>query len=154
MTPAEFIAAIAPAARTSASKTKIPASFVIAEGAIESGWGRSALTAQARNLFGVKADPAWHGEVLTMRTREFLRGAWVMVPARWRKYPDWQSCIDDHAAFLLTNPRYKPAFTCADAEAFTRAVAGCGYATDPGYADKIVSIIRKYNLTQFDKEVL
>jgi flagellum-specific peptidoglycan hydrolase FlgJ len=152
MTPAEFIAAIGPAARTSMAKTKIPASFTIAEGALESGWGKSLLATQGHNLFGVKADKAWHGDILTMNTREFLKKQWVMVPARWRKYPDWLSCIDDHAAFLLTNPRYRPAFAaCGDAEAFTKAVAAAGYATDPTYADKIIAVIHAHQLTTFDK---
>lgn len=152
MTPADFIAALSAAAQTSMLATKIPASFVIAEAALESGWGKSQLVTDGRNLFGVKADAAWHGDVLTMQTREFLKGQWVIVPARWRKYPDWLACINDHAAFLLTNPRYKPAFQhCDDAEAFTRAVAAGGYATDPEYANKIISVIRAHSLTQFDK---
>jgi flagellum-specific peptidoglycan hydrolase FlgJ len=151
MTPAEFIAAISPAARASMAKTRIPASFTIAEGALESGWAKSALAVQARNLFGVKADAAWHGDVLTMNTREFLKGKWVMVPAKWRKYSDWQGCMDDHAAFLLNNKRYKPAFEhCGDGESFTRAVAAAGYATDPTYADKIISVICAHGLTAYD----
>lgn len=151
MKPEEFIAAIAPAARASMGKTKIPASFVIAEGALESGWGGSRLAAEAKNLFGVKADKAWRGDVLTMRTQEFIKGQWIVETALWRKYANWQGCMDDHAAFLLTNPRYKPAFACADATSFARAIQTCGYATDPQYADKILSVMRAHNLAQFDK---
>ena len=151
MTPADFIAAIAPAARASMLKTKVPASFVIAEGALESAWGKSMLASQACNLFGVKADSSWHGDVLTMNTREFIDHQWVIEPARWRKYPGWLPCIDDHAAFLLQNLRYRPAFAfVGDTEKFTRAVAAAGYATDPTYADKIISIIRGHGLKQFD----
>jgi len=151
MTPQEFIAAIAPAARASMVKTKIPVSFVIAEGADESGWGGSALAVQARNLFGVKADATWHGDVLTMNTREFLNKQWVMMPAKWRKYPDWQGCMDDHAAFLLKNPRYKPAFAHADGEGFTLAIQAAGYATDPQYAAKLIALIHQHDLARFDK---
>lgn len=151
MTPAEFIYALAPAARASAAKTGIPASFVIAEGALESAWGASMLAAQAMNLFGVKADTSWRGAVLTMPTREFLRGQWVVVQARWRKYTDWQGCIDDHAQFLLTNPRYKAALACKDGRAFARAVAVAGYATDPKYADKIIAVIDGRGLAAYDK---
>jgi flagellum-specific peptidoglycan hydrolase FlgJ len=150
MTPQDFIAAIAPAAQTSAATTKIPASFVIAEGALESGWGASQLAQQGMNLFGVKADASWHGDILTMNTREFLNGAWVMVPAKWRKYPDWLSCIQDHAAFLLDNARYKPCFACTDVPDFVAALAKAGYATDPDYAAKIMAVIHSHNLTQFD----
>lgn len=153
MTPAEFIATISAAAQASMLATKIPASFIIAQAALESGWGKSQLVTFGRNLFGVKADPAWKGEVLTMQTKEFLKGQWVTVPALWRKYPDWLACLNDHAAFLLTNRRYRPAFAhCDDAEAFSRAIAAAGYATDPEYANKIVSVIRAHNLIQFDKQ--
>ena len=151
MTPIEFIAAIGPAARASMVKTKVPASFTIAQAALESGWGKSALARQAKNLFGIKADRSWRGEVVTMNTREFLKGRWAMVPARWRKYADWQGCMDDHAAFLLNNRRYQPAFACTDGESFARAVAAAGYATDPKYADKIIVLMRVYQLAAFDR---
>ncbi|MQA21755.1 glycoside hydrolase family 73 protein [Rugamonas rivuli] len=151
MTPADFIAAVGPAARASAARTRVPASFALAEAALESGWGASQLALQARNLFGVKADPSWRGDVLLMPTREFLKGQWQMQPARWRKYPDWQGCIDDHAAFLLANPRYKPAFSCRGGEAFARAVAAAGYATDPQYADKLIAVMRGRQLSIFDR---
>jgi len=152
MTPKDFIAAIGPAARASMAKTRIFASFTIAEAALESAWGASQLAQQAFNLFGVKADPSWGGDVLTMNTRECLNKQWVMVPARWRKYPDWLSCIQDHAAFLLTNDRYQPALTCHGVEDFTKAIQHAGYATDPDYAAKIMAVIRSHNLTQFDNQ--
>lgn len=151
MKPDDFIAAIAPAAKASAAKTRIPASFTVAEAALESGWGSSQLAAQGFNLFGVKADRAWAGQILIMRTREFIHGQWVLVPALWRKYTDWLGCLEDHAAFLLGNPRYQPAFDHADGESFARAVAAAGYATDPDYARKICSVIDSHNLAALDE---
>ena len=104
------------------------------------------------NLFGVKADQAWHGAVTLQRTREVVKGASVFIYAKFRAYTDWLGCIADHAAFLLDNPRYQPAFAhCSDAEAFTQAVAAAGYATDLNYANEIITLIRQHNLTQFDK---
>lgn len=150
MTPDDFIAAIGPAARASAAKTRIPASFVTAEGALESGWGASQLATEGFNLFGVKADPSWTGPVLTMQTREYLSGQWVMVPARWRKYADWLGSIQDHAAFLLDNPRYQPAFAYTGGALFAQAVQACGYATDPDYATKIIEIIKAHGLSALD----
>jgi flagellum-specific peptidoglycan hydrolase FlgJ len=152
MKPADFISAIAPAAIVSMHATRIPASFVIAEGALESGFGASQLAVQALNLFGVKAGPSWQGPVLAMRTREVEHGASVIVPALWRKYADWDSCIADHARVLLL-PRYQHAFAhCEDANAFTDAVAAAGYATDPDYAVAIKKLIHQYDLTQYDKQ--
>ena len=147
----EFISAIAPSAKKSMEKTGIPASFVIAEGALESAWGTSGLAVQGKNLFGVKADKSWTGEILTMNTREFIKGKWVLVPAYWRKYATWDECIDDHAAFFMQNRRYKPALAVEkDGEAFARAVAAAGYATDPEYANKVIAIMQGHELVKFD----
>jgi flagellum-specific peptidoglycan hydrolase FlgJ len=152
VTPTAFIAAIAPPARSSAAMTGIHASFTIAEAALESGWGGSGLTTSANNLFGVKADPSWTGDVLELPTREFIKttGQWITVVARWRKYPDWLASINDHAKFLLDNERYHAALQCPTVEDFCRAVQAAGYATDPQYADKIISIIAAHNLKSFD----
>lgn len=150
MTPQAFIAAIGSAAVASMAKSKIPASFTVAEGALESGWGASRLAVQGRNLFGVKADAGWHGPTVAMQTREFLRGVWVMVPALWRSYPDWGGCLDDHAAFLTQNPRYRGCFAHADGIGFAAAVAAAGYATDPNYAALITQIINQHGLAALD----
>lgn len=152
MKPADFIAALAPGAVACMAKTRIPASFTTAQAALESGWGHSAIAYDARNLFGVKADPSWHGETIMAPTQEFIRGKWITVEAKWRKYPSWEACLEDHANFLLYNPRYHSAFEhCDDVEAFVQAIARAGYATDPAYAAKIISIIHSHNLKRFDQ---
>jgi flagellar rod assembly protein/muramidase FlgJ len=150
MTPQAFIAAISPAAQTSAAITNVPAGFVVADAALESGWGSSGLTQNAMNLFGVKADSSWAGPTYAIPTREFLNGQWVMVQALFRKYSDWLGSIQDHAAFLINNPRYAPAFQTSDSASFAKAVAAAGYATDPQYAQKIIEIINAHNLTTLD----
>lgn len=150
MTPQEFIAQIGPVAQASAKLTGVPASFAVAEAALESGWGNSLLAREAMNLFGVKADRSWLGPVYALRTREFINGQWIMVPAKWRKYADWAGSIGDHAAFLRSNPRYSAAFQATDGIAFTRAVAQAGYATDPAYTDKIELVMRARNLLTLD----
>jgi flagellar protein FlgJ len=149
MTPQEFISAIAPAAVESMARTKIPASFVIAEAALESGWGGHA---PGMNLFGVKADASWHGAVTIQRTREVVDSKSVFIDARFRAYTDWLGSITDHAGFLLDMPRYKPAFEhCDDSKAFTIAVADEHYATAPDYAKKIIEVIDEHDLQQYDR---
>lgn len=151
MNPTDFIASLAPPAQASMALTKIPASFVIAEGALESAWGDSQLYQKAHNIFGVKADISWRGATVSIPTKEFIRGKDVTVQALWRAYPDYLSCIRDHASFLLDNPRYAPALQHADnAEIFAQGVAAAGYATDPNYAAKIIAIIRAHGLTDYD----
>jgi flagellum-specific peptidoglycan hydrolase FlgJ len=147
MTPQDFIAAISPAAKTSALITKIPASFTIAQAALESAWGAHC---PGFNLFGIKADPSWHGPVTSQVTHEVVKGQTIEITANFRAYPDWLGSINDHAQFLLTNPRYQPAFAYTTGALFAQAVAAAGYATDPLYAQKITSIIRAHGLASLD----
>lgn len=152
MSPAEFIKAMTPGALVSAKESGVPASFTVAQAALESGWGASGLAVRACNLFGVKADPAWKGETVEMPTKEYIDGKPVTVMAKWRKYPDFSASVADRAAFLRRNPRYRLAFTGQrTGEEFARAIAAAGYATDPRYAEKLISVIRKYGLASLDQ---
>ena len=151
MKPEDFIALIGPAAQACHKSTGVPASITVSQAALESGWGESGLTKTAKNLFGIKADSLWRGETVTFDTKEFIRGQWVVVPAKWRKYPSWQASVEDHAAFLKRNPRYQPCFACQTADAFVRALAKAGYATDPAYADKVIAVMNKHKLPTFDE---
>ena len=150
MNPSEFIMRLTTAAISSAKATGVPASITIAQAALESAWGESGLTKVGNNLFGIKADSLWRGQTLTMNTKEFIKGQWVVVPALWRKYPSWQASIDDHAAFLKRNPRYKASFACSSAPAFAKALAQAGYATDPEYANKLIALMAKHQLQALD----
>ncbi len=152
MKPQDFIALIGPAARACHKAAGVPASITVSQAALESGWGESGLTKTANNLFGIKADSLWRGETVTLDTKEFIRGQWVVVPAKWRKYPTWQASVDDHAAFLKRNPRYKDCFLCVSTQTFARALLKAGYATDPDYADKLIRLIGVHNLSLLDGE--
>ena len=152
MKPQDFIALIGPAARACHQAVGVPASITVSQAALESGWGESGLTKMANNLFGIKADSLWRGETVTLDTKELIRGQWVVVPAKWRKYPTWQASVDDHAAFLKRNPRYKDCFLCVSTQTFARALLKVGYATDPDYADKLIRLIGVHNLSLLDGE--
>ena len=127
--------------------SRIPASFTIAEAALESGWGAHC---PGFNLFGIKADPSWHGPIVTESTDEDGNGKTVTITANFRAYPSWLASLQDHAQFLLTNSRYQPAFAYSTGALFAKAVAAAGYATDPQYAQKIISIINSHNLGSLD----
>lgn len=155
MTPGEFIAAIAPAAVVSMNVTKIPASFTIAQAALESRWGDSDLCKLGRNLFGVKTAglPVWTGRILSMPTAEYVDGKRVVITAQWRAYDSWLACINDHAQFILRNPRYAPALAArSSVTGFVKALAAAGYATDPDYVVKILAIIAGRKLEQYDAQ--
>jgi flagellar protein FlgJ len=151
MLPADFINAIASAAQESMRVTGVPASVSIAQAALESAWGSSQLATQGFNLFGIKADSSWKGATVTMRTAEVIGGQRVMVNAPFRKYANWLGSINDHGDFLGANKRYAKAFKTTDGEAFAKAIADAGYATDPEYAQKLISTMRARNLAQYDK---
>lgn len=145
-----FINRISNAAIKNAVEFKIPASFTIAQAALESAWGSSKLALIGNNLFGVKADKSWTGEILQMPTVEFVNGKKIIVIAKWRKYQSFQNSLDDHCKFLIENKRYAKAFYSRDSEEFATQIALSGYATDPQYAFKIVSIIRSNALKHYD----
>lgn len=151
MNPNQFLEAIGPAAQSVCKQTGIPASITLAQGILESGWGGSVLASKGKNLFGIKANGSWSGETMVLPTREFFGGKWVTINAKWRVYDTWEDSIRDHAKFFFDNPRYKPALSVStDAEKFANAIQQCGYATDPQYAEKLMTIVRGRNLTQFD----
>lgn len=150
MKPLDFVAKVAPLAQDTHKSHGVPASVTIAQAALESGWGEHA---PGNNLFGIKADRSWTGPATYKSTSEVIRGQRVQVTAAFRAYLSWAGSLNDHADFLRKNPRYKAAFQFSnDGEKFARAIAAAGYATDPNYASLLVSIIRKYGLSQYDEQ--
>ena len=151
MTPDQFLAEIGPGARQSNIDTGIPASFTLAQAALESSWGASGLALEGKNLFGIKALGDWNGPTITMPTQEYENGQWVTIQAAFRAYPSWAASLDDHAKFFFVNPRYRPALAVrTDPNAFARQVQACGYATAPNYADLIIEIMQDNNLYSYD----
>jgi len=147
MTPGEFIGHMLPAAQACHRRHGIPASFTLAQAALESSWG---VRAPGFNLFGVKPGPSWRRAIVLVDTHEFVNGLRTPVKCAFRAYGSWSECIQDRAEFFLQNPRYKKCFLEKTGEGWARAAAAAGYATDPAYADKLIAIIRGRNLARFD----
>lgn len=152
MNPQAFLDAMLPGALLLQERHGIPASFTLAQAALESRWGASQLAQQARNLFGVKADASWGGPTYNLGTGEVLDGKPVFVAASWRKYPTWAECMEDRARFFMVNRRYAACWKESTGEGWARAVAAAGYATDPDYATKLVAVMNGRNLQRFDKK--
>lgn len=150
MKPVDFIAQLLPGAQACQRVANIPVSFTIAQAALESGWAVSSLSRLAHNLFGVKADRSWKGATYALPTTEFVKGKRVSVPATWRAYSSWAECLQDRVEFFKRNPRYGKCWQEKTGEGWARAVAAAGYATDPKYAEKLISVIRAHNLARFD----
>ena len=149
----EFISAVGAAARNSFRATGVPASVTVAQAILESDWGRSRLTRQGNNLFGIKAlNSAGPAGVVTLATWEHVNGSDVVVQAPFKAYYTLEESIDDHGRFFTRNRRYADALAVAnDARAFARAIQDDGYATDPSYASKLIKLMDRYDLYRFDK---
>ena len=147
-----FIEAMAPVAQESYKEHGVLPSITLAKGIIESAWGKSGLTVQGNNLFGIKADISWTGPVIEMNTQEFVNGQYITVVARWRVYDRWEDSILDHGKFLKENIRYEQAgvFNAKNYKEQAEALLRAGYATDPNYSNKLCSMIESYSLDQYD----
>jgi flagellum-specific peptidoglycan hydrolase FlgJ len=146
----QFIDKYAPGAIRSMQSTGVPASVTMAQAILESGWGRSGLTRKAFNFFGIKGTgPAGS---ITVPTREVYNGRSVMVNAAFRRYHNAAESFIDHGQMLRRMSRYAKCFRYRnDPEQFCRELQKAGYATDPNYANALISIIRQYKLDRFDQ---
>lgn len=126
----------------------IPASITLAQGILESGAGRGELTKKANNHFGIKCHKGWTGDRVYHDDDE--------LQECFRKYNDPKYSFRDHSLFLTQRSRYKTLFTFRkdDYKRWAKGLKKAGYATDPKYPNKLISIIERYNLTAFDDEVL
>jgi len=146
MTEAEFLEKAAAAAQAAGH---VWPEFAACEAALESAWGQSALAREGNNLFGQKQEtPPMEGTAtIEMQTREFIRDAWVTVPARWVKFADWSECFAARMRLLRAasgeHVHYAQALAAATGEAFVEAVS-LTWSTDPGRAAKVLAIWRMH----------
>jgi peptidoglycan hydrolase FlgJ len=134
------------AAKAAEATTGIPASFMIAQAAHESGWGKREITAKdgtpSFNVFGIKATASWTGKVAEVPTTEYIDGKPQRVMAKFRAYDSYEESFKDYAKLIGTNERYREVVAKADtAEGFARGLQKAGYATDPEYASKLARVI-------------
>lgn len=142
-----FVDRVADAARSASEATGVPRALIVAQAALESGWGRREIRgadgAPSFNLFGIKADRSWRGPVTEAVTTEFVDGAMQRVTARFRAYGSYEEAFADYAKFLTGNPRYARVLAAPDAEQAAAALQHAGYASDPNYAGKLVRLMRR-----------
>ena len=148
LSPSQFGKTFGPAAAAASRQTGVPASIILAQAALETGWGASAK-AVSKNLFGIKGTgPA--GSV-RLPTTEYVHGRKIHIKAKFRKYHNWAESIADHGRLLQTS-RYRNAMRYKnDPDRFAKELQRAGYATDPRYASKLISIMRKYNFYKYNK---
>ena len=137
-------------AEEASRSTGIPAKFMLGQAALESGWGRREIKGRdgsnSHNLFGIKAGADWKGKVVETSTTEYVNGKAQSKVERFRAYDSYADSFKDYARLIAGNPRYEKALasaTSGDAAGFAKGLQRGGYATDPNYAVKLASIIKK-----------
>ncbi|MBU2704568.1 flagellar assembly peptidoglycan hydrolase FlgJ [Zooshikella marina] len=151
--PATFIKSLYPIAEKVASAVGIDPRFMLAQAALETGWGkhmiRQADGSNSHNLFGIKAHKRWQGDKANIATTEFRQGVAVRERADFRAYDSYEASMQDYVDFLQQNPRYKQALSVKqNPEQFLLELQKAGYATDPRYAKKIINIANSQVMSQ------
>ncbi|WP_297324832.1 flagellar assembly peptidoglycan hydrolase FlgJ [Nitrosomonas sp.] len=140
-----FIDKLLPHAKAVSQSTGIPPHFMLAQAALESGWGkheiRHADNSPSYNLFGIKAGASWKGDVVETVTTEYINGVPQKMVEKFRAYNSYAEGFNDYAKLLLDNPRYAKVLKSADAATFANGLQRAGYATDPLYAEKLIRIL-------------
>ncbi|MDI4633766.1 flagellar assembly peptidoglycan hydrolase FlgJ [Pelomonas sp. V22] len=153
----QFIQKHDSAAKAASSATGIPASFMLAQAAHESGWGKREIVAKdgtnSFNVFGIKAGANWTGKTVDVQTTEYVDGKAQKVVAKFRAYDSYEAAFKDYGQLLGSNQRYaqvvaqsqqasaNPAAGNGGAERFAQGLQKAGYATDPEYASKLARVI-------------
>ena len=143
----DFLAQLSLPARLASEQSGIPHHLILAQAALESGWGqRQILTEKGEpsfNLFGVKASSSWKGPVTEITTTEYENGEAKKVKAKFRVYSSYLEALSDYVGLLTRNPRYAAVTNANTAEQGAQALQNAGYATDPNYARKLTGMIQQ-----------
>jgi len=145
-TQEEFLRMHQTSARAAEAQTGIPATFMVAQAAHESGWGKREILnadgSSSHNLFGIKAGPGWTGKVAQVTTTEVIDGQPRKVVAKFRAYASYDESFRDYAQLMKDSPRYAAVVAAGNnAQGYAQGLQRAGYATDPAYADKLTRVI-------------
>lgn len=143
--PKDFVESLYPYAQQAAEKLNIDPKALLAQAAVETGWGKYIIHQQdgvsSHNLFGIKADTRWQGEKAVVDTLEYVNEVPEKQQAAFRSYQSFGSSLDDYVNFVQSNPRYQQAIRSTDsATQYFNELQQAGYATDPAYAEKVMSV--------------
>lgn len=143
---AEFVKSVLPAARQAARQLGLEPLALVAQAALETGWGQRMFKAvdgrESFNLFGIKAQPEWKGDVAVVDTLEYRQGIARQEKAKFRVYDSLQAGLQDYVDFIRQQPRYQDAVAVShDTANYFQQLQAAGYATDPNYAQKILQVM-------------
>jgi len=145
-----FVQGLLPHARAASAGSGIPAQFMLGQAALETGWGKAEIRGadgqNSHNLFGIKAGGGWRGRTVDIVTTEYVNGKPQKQVDIFRAYDSYADAFRDYANLLRTQPRYQNVIAQGqDAAGFARGLQQAGYATDPNYAQKLISVIRPFD---------
>ncbi len=143
--PEDFVTRLWPHAVDAARELNVDPRAIIAQAALETGWGKSVIRHEdgtsSHNLFNIKADHRWDGDKVNIQTLEYRDGVAAKERAWFRAYDSFEESFADYVGFLRANPRYQHALESGpDIAVFSERLQQAGYATDPAYASKIQRI--------------
>jgi flagellar protein FlgJ len=143
----QFVARMLPAAQRASEASGVPAQLIMAQAALESGWGKREIRtpdgSTSYNVFGIKADKSWKGPVVDASTTEYVNGVAQKTQASFRAYGSYEEAFSDYAKFLVGNPRYANVLATRDPAEAAHGLQRAGYATDPQYGGKLVRIMKQ-----------
>lgn len=156
--PLEFVRQLLPAARKTAQTLGLDPMALIAQAALETGWGQRMIkTAQGDNsfnLFGIKANHGWKGDTAVVDTLEYRQGVAKKEQAKFRAYASPEHSLQDYVNFISKSARYQDAVSSAsDPQAYFEQLQAAGYATDPSYAKKIMAVYQNPAFEQARQEL-
>ncbi|WP_028221875.1 flagellar assembly peptidoglycan hydrolase FlgJ, partial [Paraburkholderia oxyphila] len=143
-----FVNKLAGGAQQASAATGIPARFIVGQAALESGWGKREIMkadgSTSHNVFGIKATKDWTGKTVSTMTTEYVNGTPHRVVEKFRAYDSYDDAMTDYANLLKSNPRYASVINNSHSvEGFAHAMQRAGYATDPQYAKKLMTIMQQ-----------
>jgi flagellar protein FlgJ len=140
-----FLKPLASPAQAASRRTGVPAELILAQAALETGWGRHQIVTEegrnSHNLFGIKAGSRWQGPTTEITTHEHFDGRRVRIQDRFRVYDSFEAAFTDYASLISNSPRYSAVTEAPNAAQAARELQAGGYATDPAYADKLITIM-------------
>ncbi len=150
----DFVRQLHPLAQQAAKSLGIDPNALLAQAALESGWGNSVIKnsdgTSSHNLFNIKANRAWQGKQVQVSALEFDQGIARRMSSGFRAYSSYQESFHDYVNFIKNNPRYESALTkVGNTEQYMRELQQAGYATDPSYAAKVMHIYKSNALNVF-----
>ncbi|EGP5214671.1 glycoside hydrolase family 73 protein [Enterococcus faecium] len=150
----QFIERLVPHAQELQDGYGVLPSIILGQAILESNWGKSTLASKYNNLFGIKA----YGDQkkVSLETKEFVNEEWITIQGDFKVYDSWEQSMDDHTQLFVQGVDWNPALyekviTAINYQEAAQALQEAGYATDPGYAQKIIQVIETYQLNQYDR---